>query len=50
MFLVQIGGKMMLPTQQVRNLTLSHHQLDIHKILINLLILQIILYFVPIQM
>ena len=43
MLVVQIGGKMILPTQSVRNLTLSHHQLDIHKLLINLFILQIAL-------
>ena len=36
---VQIGGKTILPTQQVRNLTLSQHQLVIQKLLINLLIL-----------
>ena len=37
------GGKMTLLTQQGKKLTLSHHQLDIKKLLINLPMLLITL-------
>ena len=37
------GGKMTLLTQQGKKLTLSHHQLDVNKILINLPMLLITL-------
>ena len=36
MLVAQDGGRMILPTPQVKNWTLSHYQLDIKKLLINL--------------
>ena len=39
MLVAQDGGKMTLLNQQVKKLTLTHHLLDIHKLLINVLML-----------
>ena len=36
MVVAQDGRKMILVTEQVKKLTLSHYQLDINKLLINL--------------
>ena len=37
MLVAQDGGRMILPTQQVKKSTLSNYQVDINKLLINLL-------------
>ena len=36
MLVAQDSGRMILPTQQVNKSTLSHYQLDINKLFINL--------------
>ena len=43
MLVAQDGGRMILLTQQLKELTLLHRQLDIEKLLINLPMLQVIL-------